>query len=105
MAAAAGVPIVPMALWGTQRMWTKGHPRTLLRRNLPISIAAGEPLESDKRDPDGVMAELRKRMGGLLDRLQRDYPDQPAGPDDAWWQPAHLGGSAPTPEEAEALDA
>ena len=29
---------------------------------------------------------------------------QPAGPDDLWWQPAYLGGAAPTPEEATRLD-
>ena len=43
-------------------------------------------------------------MEVLLDRAQRDYPQQPAGPDDLWWQPAHLGGTAPTPEEAAAAD-
>ena len=32
-------------------------------------------------------------------------PQQPAGPDDRWWLPAHLGGTAPTPEAAAADDA
>jgi 1-acyl-sn-glycerol-3-phosphate acyltransferase len=106
MAASAGVPLIPMALWGSHRMWTKGRPRTLLRRHLPITMAVGEPLLPGRRDNgDAVMAELRQRMATLLDKLQRDYPDKPAGDDDAWWQPAHLGGSAPTPEEAAALDA
>jgi hypothetical protein len=39
-------------------------------------------------------------MEALLEEAQRTYPDQPAGPDDRWWLPAHLGGTAPTPEEA-----
>jgi len=30
---------------------------------------------------------------------------RPAGPDDRWWLPAHLGGTAPTPEVAAADDA
>jgi hypothetical protein len=51
------------------------------------------------------MAELKRRMAELLDRAQREYPDKPEGPEDTWWQPAHLGGSAPTPEEAAELDA
>src|SRR4029453_3433282 len=98
-------PIVPMALWGTQRLWTKGRPRTLTRRHVPISISIGEPLTPTPRDDGQAVAnELRKRMQGLLDAVQRDYPDQPNGPEDAWWLPAHLGGTAPTPEEAEALD-
>lgn len=28
MAQEAGVPLIPMAVWGTQRLWTKGHPAT-----------------------------------------------------------------------------
>jgi 1-acyl-sn-glycerol-3-phosphate acyltransferase len=108
MAVAAGVPIVPMALWGSQRLWTKGRPRTLTRRHVPISIAVDQPLVPlvpSGSDGDAVTAELRQRMSRLLDTVQRGYPDQPHGPDDAWWQPAHLGGTAPTPEEAKALDA
>jgi 1-acyl-sn-glycerol-3-phosphate acyltransferase len=105
MAAAASVPIIPMALWGSQRLWTKGRPRTLTRRHVTISIAIGEPLHPAPRDKgEAVMAELRQRMESLLDTVQREYPDKPGGPDDAWWLPAHLGGSAPTPEEAAALD-
>jgi hypothetical protein len=73
---------------------------------VPISIIVGEPLiPSGRRDGDAVTAELRERMSTLLDTAQRGYPDRPHGPDDDWWQPAHLGGTAPTPEEAEALDA
>jgi len=106
LAAAAGVPLIPMALWGSQRLWTKGHPRTLTRRHVPIFIAIGEPLSPQRRDDsEAVTAELRQQLSALLDGIQRGYPDAPAGADDRWWLPAHLGGSAPTPEEAEALDA
>jgi 1-acyl-sn-glycerol-3-phosphate acyltransferase len=106
MAAAAGVPLIPMALWGSQRMWTKGRPRNLSRRHVPVSVAVGEPLTPAPRDNgDAVTSELRQRMGVLLEGLQRTYPVAPQGPDDSWWQPAHLGGTAPTLEEAEALDA
>ena len=106
MAAATGTPVVPMAVWGTQRLWTKGRPRTMTRRHTPISIVIGEPLHPTPADrAEDVMTELRVRMTALLDRAQRDYPDTPAGPDDAWWLPAHLGGTAPTPAEAADLDA
>jgi 1-acyl-sn-glycerol-3-phosphate acyltransferase len=105
MAAAAGVPIVPMALWGSQRLWTKGRPRSLTRRHVPISIAVGEPLTPAPRDKgEVVMDELHRRMTVLLDTVQQEYPDKPEGPADSWWLPAHLGGTAPTPEEAAALD-
>ena len=47
------------------------------------------------------MADLHARLSSLVDRAQRTYPEIPQG---VWWQPAHLGGTAPTPEEAAAMD-
>ena len=105
MAADAGVPLLPMALWGTQRLWTKGRPKTLTRRHTPITIIIGEPIHLTAEDrPVMVTRRLRAAMTELLDRAQTTYPDSPGGPDDTWWQPAHLGGSAPTLEVAEAED-
>jgi 1-acyl-sn-glycerol-3-phosphate acyltransferase len=98
LAAATGTPLVPMVLWGTQRFWTKGRPRDLTQRGVAITIQLGEPLHPARRDnQDTVTAELRARMTTMLDRAQREYPQKPKGPDDAWWLPAHLGGSAPEP--------
>ena len=105
MAADAGVPLLPMAVWGTQRLWTKGRPKTLTRRHTPVTIIIGEPIHLTPEDkPVMVTRRLRAAMTELLDRAQTTYPDSPSGPDDAWWQPAHLGGTAPTLEVAEAED-
>ncbi|WP_116109665.1 lysophospholipid acyltransferase family protein [Amycolatopsis ruanii] len=98
MAAQAGVPLIPMAVWGSQRLWTKGRPRRLTQRHVPISILMDEPLRPGPADDaDAVTRELRDRMSLLLDRAQAEYPEKPAGPDDLWWLPAHLGGTAPQP--------
>jgi 1-acyl-sn-glycerol-3-phosphate acyltransferase len=104
MAAAAGVPMIPMAVWGGQRLWTKGRPRRLFQRKVPITILVGEPMHPKRGDDfDAVAKELRDRMTELLDKAQREYPEEPR-PGETWWQPAHLGGSAPTPEEAAEMD-
>jgi 1-acyl-sn-glycerol-3-phosphate acyltransferase len=102
MAAAAGVPILPMVLWGTQRMLTKDHPRDFSRHQR-VSITVGEPISVTRAD-DSIQAteHLHKTMADLLDRTIREYHEQPPG---AWWLPASYGGSAPTPEEADRLDA
>jgi len=101
MAAEAGVPVIPLILWGTQRMYTKDHPRDFTRHR-PISITVGEPIAvSPEDDATEATAHLRTTMAGLLDQTIRAYPEQPAG---AWWLPASYGGGAPTPEEAERLD-
>ncbi|MEV0943201.1 lysophospholipid acyltransferase family protein [Micromonospora wenchangensis] len=105
MAQTAEVPLVPVALWGTQRLWTKGRPKTLTRRHTPITILLGEPMDpAAYPDANTMTAELKTRLTALVDRAQQEYPDKPAGPDDSWWQPAHLGGTAPTPQEAAELD-
>ena len=103
MAAAAGVPLVPAVLWGTQRIKTKDHPQDF-SRGKTIAIAVGEPLHPTGADPVGDTAELKSRMATLLDETIRAYPadEQPPG---SWWLPASYGGTAPTPEEALRLDA
>ncbi|MFI0416767.1 lysophospholipid acyltransferase family protein [Spongiactinospora sp. 9N601] len=102
MAAATGVPMIPVGLWGTQRLWTKGRPRNLLQRHVPITILVGEPIHPKRGDDMAARTdELSARLTELLDRAQRTYPEIPPG---VWWQPRHLGGSAPTPEEAAAMD-
>ncbi|BCJ60632.1 lysophospholipid acyltransferase family protein [Micromonospora endophytica] len=106
MAREAGVPVLPVALWGTQRLWTKGRPRTLTRRHTPITVLVGEPMSpAGYPDASAMSVELSRRLTALVDRAQREYPDRPADPADRWWLPAHLGGTAPTPEQAAALDA
>ncbi len=103
MAVAAKVPLIPMAVWGTQRLWTKGRKRRLWQRGTPILILVGEPMHPTRGDDyDQVTKELHDRMQELVDRAQSEYPVDGTG---QWWQPAHLGGTAPTPEQAEALDA
>ncbi|TCM47090.1 1-acyl-sn-glycerol-3-phosphate acyltransferase [Kribbella sp. VKM Ac-2568] len=101
MAAATGVPVIPMVLWGTQRMMTKDHPRDFSRHQ-NVSISVGEPIKVSRGDDaTEATAQLRTSMAGLLDEAIRAYPEQPPG---AWWLPASYGGGAPTPEEAERLD-
>ncbi|MFT2690077.1 hypothetical protein [Clavibacter zhangzhiyongii] len=53
-------------------------------------------------DPRAVTDALRTELQDLVDGLQATYPVDGRG---AWWQPRHLGGTAPTPEEAAAADA
>ena len=103
LAAAAGVPLVPAVLWGTQRIKTKDHPQDF-SRGKTIAISVGEPLHPTGTDPVADTAELKSRMATLLDETIRAYPadEQPPG---SWWLPASYGGSAPTPEEALRLDA
>ncbi|WP_171162879.1 1-acyl-sn-glycerol-3-phosphate acyltransferase [Streptomyces sp. I05A-00742] len=101
LAQEAGVPLLPMALWGTQRLWTKGRKRDLGRSHIPVSIRVGAPVEADPAEPaEKVTERLRARVQELLEAAQRAYPVHPKNPADTWWVPAHLGGTAPTPAQA-----
>ncbi len=100
MAIEAEVPIIPIVIWGAQRVWTKGFPKRLGRTNTPISIAVGEPIQPFEPAAE-LTARLRSTMQDMLLDLQKDYVHEPG----AYWVPARLGGSAPTLEEADAMDA
>lgn len=103
MAMAAGVPLIPGAVWGGQRCITKGHKPQLIR-HLVVTCDFGPPVPYEPDDdPHEVSDRLMDTIGEMVDKAQRSYPDEPAGPDDAWWLPAHLGGTAPTPDEARDL--
>jgi 1-acyl-sn-glycerol-3-phosphate acyltransferase len=99
MAREADVPIVPLIVWGAQRIWTKDHPKSLGRNKIPISVAAGEPVYAAET-LDQTNAAMREAMTTLLHKLQQDYP-HPTG---AYWIPRRMGGSAPTLREAKVLD-
>lgn len=103
IAAEAGVPLIPVIMWGTQRMMTKDHPRDF-SRGKTIALTVGEPMHPTTSDNAVEQtAELHRRMSAMLDRTVAAYPseEQPPG---SWWVPARLGGSAPTLAEAAALD-
>jgi 1-acyl-sn-glycerol-3-phosphate acyltransferase len=104
MAIDAGVPVIPAAVWGGQRLFTKHHPIEL-KRGVAVTVVLGEPIRPEPGEKTRqLLQRIRTAMEQLVDEAQRTYPQQPAGPDDLWWQPAHLGGTAPTPEEATRLD-
>jgi hypothetical protein len=93
--------VIPLILWGTQRMLTKDRPKDFSRHRT-IAITVGTPMTvTTDDDPVATTAVLRSTMAEMLDDTIRAYPEQPPG---AWWLPAAYGGSAPTPEEADRLD-
>lgn len=99
MALDAQVPIVPIVVWGAQRIWTKDHPRNLGRKKIPITVAAGPPL-LPHGDIEALESQLRDEMTAVLHRVQEDYPH----PEGAYWVPRRLGGGAPTLAEARVLE-
>ncbi|HEX4443826.1 MAG TPA: lysophospholipid acyltransferase family protein [Galbitalea sp.] len=101
LASEGNAPLVPVALWGGQRLMTREHTfRFRERFGVPVRLAFAPPLSTEGERHE-VSARLRASMQQLVTELQRDYPDAGEG---QWWHPAHLGGTAPTPEKAAELD-
>lgn len=96
----AGAPLIPGAVWGSQRILTKGRPKNF-ERGIDISVDFGEPIPyGDGDDPQSVTEALMASISDLVKVAERRYPVKPRAGED-WWLPAHLGGSAPTVEAAD----
>lgn len=104
MAQEAGVPVLPTVMWGAHRMWTKDHPKRLGRTKLPITLVVGPAIHvAPTDDPVERTAELKAVMKQMLDKAKAEY--EPLTGDDLVFLPKALGGTAPSLEEAEKLDA
>ena len=104
MATWTQVPLVPVAVWGGQRILTVGG-RFSLRRGTPVTVLVGAPIRpAPNADPAAVTAALRARIDDLLEEAMNTYPGRPRTRTDGWWVPARRGGTAPTPEIAAVLD-
>jgi 1-acyl-sn-glycerol-3-phosphate acyltransferase len=96
----AAVPLIPTAVWGSQRLLTKGR-KPNWQRKVPIIVEFGAPVDYDPTDNAAdVTDELMRRIHALVDHAATTYPDHPSDDSDRWWLPAHLGGTAPSVKEA-----
>jgi 1-acyl-sn-glycerol-3-phosphate acyltransferase len=104
LAAETGAPLIPIALWGGQRIATAHRP-VEVRRGRPVSIRVGAPyVVPPGTDPRGATRDLGAVLQGMLDELQRRPEHQPRPGEPAPWHPAHLGGGAPTPQAAQQVE-
>jgi 1-acyl-sn-glycerol-3-phosphate acyltransferase len=112
LARETGAPVVPLAVWGAQRIWSVGRPdehgrepRPDLTRGRRVDVAFGPAFsvrpEENLREATEA---LGHRLTELLDGLQALPHHQPAPGESPPWHPAHLGGSAPSRREALDLD-
>ncbi len=83
---ASGVPIIPMASWGTQAVWQKsGHGS--LRPGRPIWLEVGEPIDLSGRREQAkdyealraMTAEVMEAVAALARGLRDRYPARWAG--------------------------
>jgi 1-acyl-sn-glycerol-3-phosphate acyltransferase len=111
LARETGAPVVPVAVWGSQELWTvdptrptqvvRPHPR----RHQRVDVTFGPALHVGPGDDlAGTTAVLGQAMTDLLEGLQRLPGHVPPPGEHAPRYPAHLGGHAPSRAEAAAFD-
>ena len=98
MALDAQVSIVPLIVWGAQRIWPKDHPKKVFRNKVPVTVAAGRPLPP-RGSAEELNVALRDAMNALLYRVQEEYPH----PEGEYWVPRRLGGTAPNRDDSQRL--
>jgi 1-acyl-sn-glycerol-3-phosphate acyltransferase len=95
LAMSAGVPVIPTIVWGSQRVWTKGVKKNLMRKSVPIIVSFSEPIYFAKdSDVEAGESQLRSVLIASLHKVQDEYPDSHQG---QRWAPVRLGGTAPAP--------
>ena len=89
LAAMTGAPVIPVGLWGTEKVWPRSErlPNVLAVRNPPtVTIRIGRPVEGLIGEPDKdtkkimkaitalLPAEARKRRTPTAEELAKTYP-------------------------------
>ncbi|HEX7354979.1 MAG TPA: lysophospholipid acyltransferase family protein, partial [Mycobacteriales bacterium] len=79
MAAEAGVPLVPVAVWGGQRVMTRGRAISFReRRGVAVRVVVGEASYPTAGRAVAQTEALRARLQALVGVAQKIYPQRPA---------------------------
>jgi len=111
LARETGAPLVPVTVWGSQRLWSQKRtldapfPRPDLTRGRLVDVRFLEPLPVG---PDADLRETTRALGHRLqtglEALQRLPEHRPRPGEWAPWYPAHLGGDGVERATSFALD-
>jgi 1-acyl-sn-glycerol-3-phosphate acyltransferase len=92
-------PLVPVSIWGGQRLWPQKRepdapfPRPQLARGRLVDVRFGPPMAvPPDADVAATTRELGRRLHDGLEALQRLPEHRPRPGEWAPWYPAHLGG-------------
>lgn len=99
LARETGAPIVPVAIWGSQRVFTVGTPTPppSFARGRRVDLTVGAPTYVEPgADLTATTVALGHTLTKMLEELQLRPEHRPRPGEVATWYPAHLGGAAPS---------
>jgi 1-acyl-sn-glycerol-3-phosphate acyltransferase len=77
LAIRSGAPILPVAVWGTERMWPPG--RKVPRVGGTVHLRVGEPFTLERRSVDGKREDLEHVTTRLMERIAALLPPRYRG--------------------------
>lgn len=85
LAAASGVPVTPVGLWGLHRILFKGRPPRW-RWGVAETAVVGDPVRISADDDVHVATDrIMAAIAVCVARAREIYPQQPGAGEDAWW--------------------
>jgi 1-acyl-sn-glycerol-3-phosphate acyltransferase len=86
LARAAGLPVVPVGVWGTHRLHAKGHPPRW-RPGLVVAAAVGRPVAgpADNEDDRAAAERIMAAVAAQVATARLLYALDPPPGEDAWW--------------------
>jgi 1-acyl-sn-glycerol-3-phosphate acyltransferase len=85
LAAATGVPVTPIGLWGAHRMLYKGR-KPNWRTGIAEVAVVGPPVRVAPADDISEATDrIMDAIVGCVRRARELYPQQPAADEDGWW--------------------
>jgi 1-acyl-sn-glycerol-3-phosphate acyltransferase len=85
LAAATGVPVTPVGLWGLHRVLTKGRPPAW-RWGIAEVVVVGAPVRIGPDEPAReATGRVMTAVARAVARARELYPQRPGPDDDRWW--------------------
>ncbi|MEU5959878.1 lysophospholipid acyltransferase family protein [Micromonospora parva] len=90
LALATGAPVVPVVMWGPERIFDPRTTRVSLRPRIPVTVAAGEPIDLSRwADAQPTRATLEEMTDTIMLRLRDMLAEIRGGtPPPLWERPA-----------------
>lgn len=85
LAAASGVPVTPVGLWGAHRIMFKGR-KPKWRRGIAESVVVGDPIQvAPDEDVHEATDRVMAAIASCVARARAVYPQRPGEGEDDWW--------------------
>lgn len=100
LALATGAPVVPVVMWGPQKIFDPRTSKISLRPRIPVTVVAGPPIDLSRfAGAAPTRATLDETTDAIMNRLREMLADIRGGTPPPLWSPAAARRDVPAGEE------